>query len=222
MVSSSRDIPHIQKRPHLLIALAIAGGAVCAASFAFDDAVIRFVAAHHIPAVQAAARFFTKWGDFPPIVALLALLLLAGWLAKKPPFIRLILLMLGSACAGGLAANILRFLTGRARPSAKVLPGWYGMISHGHWIAGQYGYSSFPSAHTAVAIACVVPLWICLSKKKRLFIAPPATVAALCIAASRILLNAHHLSDVLVSTLLGALIGGAICRRFRDWRAAPG
>jgi membrane-associated phospholipid phosphatase len=176
--------------------------------------VIRFVAAHRHPAVQATAHFFTKWGDFPPIVALLAVLLLAGWLAKKPAFNRLLLLMLGSACAGGLAANILRFLTGRARPSAKVPPGWYGMVSHGHWIAGQYGYSSFPSAHTAVAIACIVPLWLCLSGKKRLLIAPPATVIALCIAASRILLNAHHLSDVLTSMLLGTLIGILICRRY--------
>jgi len=193
------------------------GALVCALSFLFDNKVIAWVAAHPSRQITQAARFFTTWGDFPPIVALLLLALLVAWLLKRPVIFRLLFLMLGSAVAGGLAANILRVLTGRARPSAKVPPGWYGLRDHGAWIAGRYGYSSFPSAHTAVAIACVVPLWLLLRPPQRFLIAIPATVIALCIAASRILLNAHHLSDVLASVWLGVLISRLICARFRAY-----
>jgi len=191
-----------------------AGALVCAFSFLFDDSVIAWVSGHPSHLVKRIAQFFTYWGDFIPIVILLLLLLLIGWLLKRSFFTRLLLLMLGSAIGGGLAANILRVLTGRARPSARVPPGWYGLKAHGMWIAGSYRYSSFPSAHTAVAIACVVPLWLLLRWRGRAAIALPATLVAICIAASRILLDAHHLSDVLTSVWLGILISTLICARF--------
>ena len=191
----------------------LAGALLCAASFFFDDSVIAWVGAHPSRLVKHLAQFFTRWGDFPPIVALLLFLLLVAWLLKRPFVIRILLLMLGSAILGGLAANILRILTGRARPSAAAPPGWYGLKYRGAWIAGRFEFSSFPSAHTAVAIACIVPLWLLLRGRARIFIALPATLIALCIAASRILLNAHHLSDVLVSTWLGILISALLCAR---------
>jgi membrane-associated phospholipid phosphatase len=194
--------------------LFVVGALICAASFRFDNAVTGWVAAHPNRLVHQAARFFTYWGDFLPIVAVLLVLLLIAWRLGRPFFKRVLLLMLGSAVAGGLVANILRVLTGRARPSAKFPPGWYGLRDHGAWIAGKYEYSSFPSAHTAVAIACVVPLWIMLRGRQRVLIALPATLIALCIAGSRILLNAHHLSDVLTSVWLGILISSVICTRF--------
>jgi membrane-associated phospholipid phosphatase len=197
-----------------LVGLVLLGVPLCAASFLFDNPVIQWVAAHPDPLVHRAAQFFTRWGDFFPIIAFLLLLLLLARLLKQSFAIRLLLLMLGSAIAGGLAANIIRLLTGRARPSAKVPPGWYGFRDHGTWIAGSYAYSSFPSAHTAVAIACIVPLWLLLGPPKRLLIALPATLIALSIAASRILLNAHHLSDVLTSVCLGILISTLLCTRF--------
>jgi membrane-associated phospholipid phosphatase len=190
------------------------GALLCASSFLLDDRVIAWVAAHPSHEIKRIAQWFTHWGDFPPIAALLLILLLIAWRLKRPPAVRILLLMLASACAGGLAANVIRLLTGRARPSAPVPPGWYGLWDHGHWIAGAYEYSSFPSAHTAVAIAAIVPLWLLLRPLLRVCVALPATLAALCIAASRILLNAHHLSDVLTSTWLAILIASLICARF--------
>jgi membrane-associated phospholipid phosphatase len=198
------------KRPLLFAA----GALVCALSFLFDNRVVAWVAAHSSHSLRHLAQFFTQWGDFLPIVGLLLTLLLIAWVLKRPVVIRILLLMLGSAMAGGLAANILRLLTGRARPSTAGASGWYGLRDHGRWIAGSYGYSSFPSAHTAVAIACIVPLWILLPWRHRFLIACPATLAALCVAASRILLNAHHLSDVLTSIWLGLLVSSLICARF--------
>jgi membrane-associated phospholipid phosphatase len=196
--------------------LLLAGALLCAASFFLDDPVIAWVSAHPSTLVRHIAQFFTRWGDFLPIVLILLLFLFIAWLLKRPFAIRILLFMLGSALAGGLAANILRVLTGRARPNSKGPPGWYGLRTHGKWIAGSYRYSSFPSAHTAVAVACIVPLWLLLPPRHRVFIALPATLLALCIAASRILLNAHHLSDVLTSAWLGILISTFICSRWRS------
>lgn len=210
----SQENPKFEVRNSKAAAFFILGAILCAGSFFFDNAVIGWVGGHSSHVVTRLAQFFTRWGDFPPIVAVLALFLLAAWMLKRPLFTRVVLLMLGSAVAGGLAANVLRVLTGRARPSATVPAGWYGLKDHGRWIAGSHGYSSFPSAHTAVAIACVVPLWLLLSGRRRLLIALPATGIALCIAASRILLNAHHLSDVLTSIWLGILISMLLCGRF--------
>ena len=198
----------------LRITLLLVGALLCGLSFLLDGPVIDWVAGHPSRAIKHLSQLFSRWGDFPPILAFLLLLLLIAWLLKRPVVIRLLLLMLGSACAAGLAANILRILSGRARPSAKIPPGWYSLRDHGTWIAGSYSYSSFPSAHTAVAIACIVPLWLLLKGRNRLLIALPATLIALCIAASRILLNAHHLSDVLTSTWLATLISALICSRF--------
>jgi membrane-associated phospholipid phosphatase len=200
--------------PLAVLLLFALGALLCAASFIADNAVIAWVTAHPSPLVRHVAQFFTRWGDFPPIVLLLLLLLIIAWLAKRPFAIRILLFMLGSAMAGGLVANILRVLTGRARPSARVPPGWYGLKYHGKWIAGSYRFSSFPSAHTAVAIACIVPLWLLVPPRHRLLIALPATLIACSIAASRILLAAHHLSDVLTSVWLGILISSFICARF--------
>lgn len=209
-------------RSRVLLWLLAFGAVLCAGSFFFDNAVIAWVATHPSPAVKMAARFFSKWGDFAPIVALLLVLILIAWLIKRPFVVRILVLMLGSAMAGGLVANILRVLTGRARPSAKVPPGWYGLRDHGTWIAGSTGYSSFPSGHTAVAIACVVPLWVFLSPRLRLVVAIPATVIALCVAASRIQLNEHHLSDVLTSVWLGILLAMLVCKRFAAWLRLAG
>jgi len=206
----------MSSRSHFLWLLAF-GAILCIASFWCDNAVIAWVAGHSSAQVKEVARFFTQWGDFLPIVSLLLVLMIAAWLVKRPFVMRLIALMLGCAVVGGLAANVLRVLTGRARPWAKVPAGWYGLRDHGVWIAGSPGYSSFPSGHTAVAIACVAPLWVFLSPRMRVAAAAPATVMALCIAASRILLNEHHLSDVLTSVWMGVVLGTLICRRFAPW-----
>jgi membrane-associated phospholipid phosphatase len=189
------------------------GAALCAASFLFDNAVVAWVDAHRDPGLIAAGWFFTKWGDFLPIVGLLLLVLLVAWLMKRRFVVRLVLLMLSSAVIGGLVANVFRLLSGRTRPLAKVPPGWYGLKDHGAWIVGKFDYSSFPSAHTAVAFSCVVPLWLLLPPRLRWLIAFPATLLAASIGVARMVIDAHHLSDVVTSVWLGIVVGTLVCRR---------
>lgn len=103
--------------------------------------------------------------------------------------------------AGGLAAvsSVLAFmwlkrLTGRRRPC---------YIEHHCWATllppDQF---SFPSGHTMTAFAMSVP--VCMFYPLS---APAVIFFAISIAASRILLGMHFLSDVLVGVLIGSVLG---------------
>lgn len=102
----------------------------------------------------------------------------------------------------GLAVVILRLLFGRARPlNHDVPPGFYGLWHDGHWIAGQFKFSSFPSGHAATAAGLVAAAWL-LNRGWALALLP----YALLVIWSRIALQCHHLSDVLASTLLAIVM----------------
>jgi membrane-associated phospholipid phosphatase len=122
----------------------------------------------------------------------------------------LVAAMVSSTLAGALA-NTMRLTTGRARPNAapEVAEGWYGFVHNGRITIGNPKYNSFPSGHTATAVGFAGVL---------LFARPLpgifAMVVALAIAVSRVVLGAHHLSDITVAALLAIFIAW-IC-----WREA--
>ncbi len=98
----------------------------------------------------------------------------------------------------------LKRLTGRRRPCHIQPHCWATLLPPDHF--------SFPSGHTMTALAVTVAL--------SLFY-PDATigllVCAISIAASRVLLGMHFLSDVLAGALLGAALGYA---SYMVWRLA--
>lgn len=103
--------------------------------------------------------------------------------------------------AGGLAAvaSVLLFmwlkrLTGRRRPCSIERHCWATLLPPDQF--------SFPSGHTMTAFAMSVP--VCLFYPLS---APAVIFFAISIAASRILLGMHFLSDVLVGALLGVVLG---------------
>ncbi len=98
----------------------------------------------------------------------------------------------------GLAATILRVLCGRTRPlNHDVPPGFYGVWHDGHWIIGQFKFSSFPSGHAASAAGLAAAAWLVHRGWGAV-----AIVYALAVMWSRIALQCHHLSDVVASTAL--------------------
>jgi len=97
----------------------------------------------------------------------------------------------------GLAADIFRILAGRTRPLADVPQGFYGFWYHGHWIAGKYEFSSFPSGHSATAAGLAAAAWLVHRGWGAV-----AALYALLVMWSRIALQCHHLSDVIASTVL--------------------
>lgn len=71
----------------------------------------------------------------------------------------------------------------------------------GHFPSDRY---SFPSGHAlnAFAIGCVLALAFPL-------LAGPVFIVAASVAASRVVLGLHFLSDVVAGSLLGAIVGGS-------------
>jgi len=102
-----------------------------------------------------------------------------------------------------LSGEVIKWIVGRGRP---FVGGKANAFNFSHFAASE-AYASFPSAHaiTAFALAFAVSaiwprLWIAMS------------VYAVAIAATRLVLLAHHPSDVVGGALIG--IVGAMCVRY--------
>jgi membrane-associated phospholipid phosphatase len=162
-------------------------------------------------------RILTDFGKDEYVLAVLAVLLIA--VAIVSPALRGIrrslLLGLGTRlqfifCAvafSNLITEILKYCIGRGRPFV----GGDGNVFQFSHFAGNPAYSSFPSGHatTAFALALAVSaVW----PKARIAMA----IYALIIAATRLVLLAHHPSDVVAGAMVG--IVGTLFVRY--WFAA--
>jgi membrane-associated phospholipid phosphatase len=106
-----------------------------------------------------------------------------------------------------LAGEVIKWIVGRGRP---FVGGEANAFNFVHF-AGTEAYASFPSAHaiTSFALAFAVSaVW----PQARI----PMIVYAVLIAGSRLVLLAHHPSDVVAGALIGVI--GAMCVRY--WFAA--
>jgi undecaprenyl-diphosphatase len=113
---------------------------------------------------------------------------------------------LAAVAAAGLAAGAgillfvgLKRLTGRPRPCALAPHAWSTLLPPDRF--------SFPSGHSITAFAVAVPLALAYPA-----LGPVLLLCAANVAASRIFLGMHFLSDVLAGSALGALLGYAAWR----------
>jgi membrane-associated phospholipid phosphatase len=109
-----------------------------------------------------------------------------------------------SVALPGLANDVVKLLVGRARPTVEA--GGLAPVTFG------YAYQSFPSGHTAVAFGlafAVGMLWPRWRWAMLLF--------AVAVGASRIMLRAHYLGDViggaLIALIVVELLAGLFARR---------
>jgi undecaprenyl-diphosphatase len=115
-----------------------------------------------------------------------------------------------------LSGEVIKWIVGRGRPFV----GGKADAFHFAHFAGTEAYASFPSAHaiTSAALAfAVASLW----PRTRI----PMIVYAILIAASRLVLLAHHPSDVVAGALVG-VVGAMVVRywfviRRLGFRIAP-
>ena len=104
----------------------------------------------------------------------------------------------------GLADSIIKRIIGRVRPSAL------GALAYEPF-SWRSEYASFPSGHSANVFATLVAVGLILPWAR-----PLLWVYAIAIAASRVIVGSHFLSDVVAGAAFGAF--GAIV--IRDWFAA--
>ncbi len=191
-----------KSRRLLFLILFLVGGAALAAAFYWDSAALAYFAKDKSASAGAAASAISTYGDWPPVAGALALGFGIAMAARSRRVGRVLLIILLACSLAGASASALRLLTGRARPSAKIAPGWHG--PH----LGSFKYCSFPSAHTAViaggaaALALLVP-----------FGALPGIALVGVMAWARMRTGAHHLSDVVAGALLGATLGAWVATK---------
>lgn len=194
-------------------------------AFLFDARLVETMRGVSRPVERAFSKV-SKYGDWPYLAGAGVLLLGAATRLGRADARRLLLCMLVASTVGGIAANVGRGLTGRARPEADkkgVAPGWYGVRHEGEWLIGKHRYNSFPSSHSAAAAGFFGVLFF--ARRRVLWIAglllvPPVPLA-------RLVMNQHHLSDVVVGTGLGILAAWWVVTRWGErldawWMRGPG
>jgi len=191
----------------LIVSLVLLAGTLIAASFLLDKPVEQGVLAangghwSHSPLATAVSHY----GDWPELMLLGGAGYLFARRARNVRWQRLLLSAMIASTLAGMAVNASRLTTGRTRPRAEAAQGWYGPHHDGQWLIGRADFNSFPSGHTATAVGFAGVL---------LFGAPAwgtiAVAMAGLIAYSRLLLGAHHPSDVAAATVIALAVAWAV------------
>jgi membrane-associated phospholipid phosphatase len=194
-------------KPVLIAALLLAAALVITGGFLLDAPVEKAVRAAnggHWSHDRLAADV-SRYGDWPELMLAGGLGYLLARRAGSVKWQRLLLSAMIASTLAGAVVNVSRLTTGRTRPRAEAAQGWYGPRHDGHWLIGKADFNSFPSGHTATAVGFAGVL---------LFGAPAWGALAACtamgIALSRILLGAHHPSDVLTAAALSLAVAWAV------------
>jgi undecaprenyl-diphosphatase len=173
----------------LLLFLLVLGAIVLA--FHFDETVHRWVLEHSNRTARQVMRNVSRYGDWPQHILAGLLLIGIAWLRGSKRWIRIGLTMILACALAGIVARGIKISSGRARPSVKHELGW-----NGPRLSAKY--NSFPSGHTAATTAFFGVLFFA-NRRLGLALLP----IPLLVAASRIYVAAHYLSDVVCAAILG-------------------
>ena len=173
---------------YLLFAAAVV---LIPASLYLDASVQAWVVHHQNSGARSFMQAVSRYGDWPEHVALgLILLGISYWRGSKR-WTRIFAAMLLACALAGASARVVKIATGRSRPSVQTEAGW-----NGPRLSSRY--NAFPSGHTAASTAFFATLAFASWRIGLGFLVIP-----LLIAMSRMYVAAHHLSDVVVATLIG-------------------
>ncbi|AOS84960.1 phosphatase PAP2 family protein [Chlorobaculum limnaeum] len=135
------------------------------------------------------------------------LLLFAGFRKRNRRLSAGGLLLFSAVAASGLTADILKFILGRARPKLLLQQGIYGFDLFGWHL--EHAWQSFPSGHAATALSAALSLSLLFPRFRPAFLA-----GAMLIAASRVVLCQHYLSDIVAGSALGAATVALLYQRY--------
>jgi undecaprenyl-diphosphatase len=111
-----------------------------------------------------------------------------------------------SVAVSGLFTDAIKPLLGRARPvewDRKQAYGFHPITFHATW-------NSMPSGHATSAAAVAVALWFLVPRYRVVWMA-----LGLLLAFSRVMVNAHYLSDVLAGIMMGGICSYAFWHRLQ-------
>ena len=133
-------------------------------------------------------------------LALIAASRLPGWREAAPRLLAwsyLPLFFFAAIAVPGLLVDLLKTLFGRARPKLLFSAGEYAFS----WGARHADFWSFPSGHAACAVSIAAALGSIWPRWRAAFIA-----FAVLVAASRVVITAHYLSDVVMSAFIAVVL----------------
>lgn len=101
---------------------------------------------------QEVARFLSRYGDFPFLLAAGVVALAVSLCLRAASWSRILTAMILAGIIAGLASNLIKLGTGRVRPRVEqVAHGWYGPKHGDQWVSLRHDFQSFPSSHAACA-----------------------------------------------------------------------
>ncbi len=130
------------------------------------------------------------------LIGFFALYILFRFVVRRRRAARQALFLFVSTAAAGLAADVVKFVAGCARPKLYFEQDLYGM----EFFRVSHEYTSFPSGHAATIFAAATALALIFPKWR-----PPLILFAAIVAASRVVIGAHYLGDVLVGAYIGVI-----------------
>lgn len=187
-----------------------------------DAKVAAALGHHHEHPVIATLGHASEIADQPPLIALSAATAAAGLLTRRPTLLRAGLRMLAAELVATSLKTRLKHRVDRTRPHKMLDEGRY-VLKHAGKSANRDGpWSSFPSGHTAGAVAVSRAL-----ARDYPGLTLPATAAAAAVAVMQVPRRKHFPTDVIAGAVVGWLAetlvsaGIRVLRRRRLERRDP-
>jgi membrane-associated phospholipid phosphatase len=182
------------------IALIVTAVIALIAAFLLDQATANWITTHSSPELKRVMRIVSRVGDWPAHAIAGAIGFAIAFVMGSKAWMRIFLAMLIALALAGVTTRAMKIATGRARPSVKTEAQWNGPQFRSK-------FHAFPSGHTASSTAFFVALF--LARKK---IGGPLLLIPILIAASRMILGAHYLSDVTFAAIIGVFSALLVAR----------
>lgn len=164
--------------------------------------------------LRAHAQFLNVLTALGQWITYVVLFLFAGlyfrYIRINPVYETRIWYLLGCVFIANLFCFVLKIAVSRARPDLLFLNHDYGF----YWFKLNNNYWSFPSGHTMTVVSLAVGLGVLFPRYFYVVL-----LAALFVAASRILLYHHYLSDVMSGFYFSVLVVGLFSMYLKknDW-----
>ncbi|MBD0323866.1 MAG: phosphatase PAP2 family protein [Aldersonia sp.] len=175
----------------------------------FDEQVTDVVVSHRTAALTAVFRVVTFFGGVAQATVITIVAAAVIWKRQRSPLPALV--FAGAVGLAGTISSLTKLTVGRPRPPADIR------------MTGLTNYA-YPSGHVTATTSVVATLLVLTAGAAvgvRLWLGLLATLIVAAMAASRVYLGAHWLSDTVGGALLGTTAAGLAAVVLRVW-AEPG
>lgn len=175
--------------------------------YSADEDIHRWVLDHRSSSSEDVYRAINHLGSRVFLIGLMTALYVSGEVSDNNSLRKTALLSLESWLTSGIIVVGLKSVTGRARP-------WTGESTHSfHPFSTKSRFASFPSGHasSAFAVAAVIA-----DQSKKVYIDILAYSLATLAAISRVHIDKHWASDILVGSAIGYFVAKKICALDRN------